>query len=83
MGNDLSHSLIVKGCEFKFPIDYSKDMHLHLTTSTEGIESFGNHLAELLSKVREVEMAFVKEQRACHREYINRNKPDPLIYKVG
>jgi hypothetical protein len=80
---DISRCLVALGQEFQFPIDFSADKHLKLTSTPASVTSYSHDLATPLSALREVATLLVDEQRAYHREFINAQQPDPKIYSVG
>ena len=82
-GTDISRSLVVVGREFNFPIDFSADMHLHLTSSPKRAKSFAGRQAVLLKASRLVAKELVSQHRAMHRELINSRRPVPREYAVG
>jgi hypothetical protein len=82
-GTDISHSLVAVGCEFAFPIDYSTNKHLALTSSPTSVESYSQDLATSLSALREVAQILVQKHRAYHPELMNSRRPDPHVYLIG
>jgi hypothetical protein len=82
-GTDISRSLVVKGREFRFPIEYEMNPVINLHPTTESIERYSETQQRLLSRSREVFRILLSEHSAMHREYIHSNRPDPLIYNVG
>ena len=83
-GTDISRSMVAVGREFAFPIDFSTDEHLKLTTSRPStVVSYSKELAARLSACREIAMILVDEQRAWHRELINSRRPHQRTYSVG
>jgi len=83
-GTDLSQCLFVAlGHEFQFPIDFSTDKHMELTSSPASVTSYSRDLATGLSALREIAALLVDKQRAYHREFINARRPDPKIYSIG
>jgi hypothetical protein len=82
-GTDLSRCFVALGREFQFPIDFSADKHLELTSTPASVTSYSRDLATRLSALREVAALLVDEQRAYHREFINARRPDPKIYSIG
>ena len=83
IGTDISRSLLVVGREFQFPIDFSADQHQMLTSSPARVSSFARDQARLLQCGREIATEIIHTHRAMHREFINRNRPDPRQYSVG
>jgi hypothetical protein len=47
------------------------------------VENFARDQAILLKCSREIYRVLISEQRAWHREYVNAQRPDPLLYKIG
>jgi hypothetical protein len=82
-GTDLSRCFVALGREFQFPIDFSADKHMELTSTPASVTSYSRDLATRLSALREVAVLLVDEQRAYHREFINAHWPDPKIYSIG
>jgi hypothetical protein len=82
-GTDISRSLVVKGREFRFPIEYEANPAINLHPTTDSIERYSATQQRLLSRSREIFRILISEHRAMHREYIHSNRPDPLIYNVG
>jgi hypothetical protein len=82
-GTDISRCFVALGREFQFPIDFSADKHLALTSTPASVTSYSRDLATRLSALREVATLLVDEQRAYHREFINARRPDPKLYSVG
>ena len=82
-GTDISCCLVALGQEFQFPINFSADKHLELTSTPASVTSYSRDLATRLSALREVATLLFDEQRAYHREFINARRPDPKIYSVG
>jgi hypothetical protein len=83
VGTDISRSLIVKGREFQFPIDYSSDEYTRLTSTPESVTNYAKTLAELLACCQDVAKVLIDEHRAWHREYRNSQLPDPKIFQIG
>jgi hypothetical protein len=83
VGTDIIRSLPVKGRIFQFPIDYSKEEYFRLNCTPQDVENFARDQAILLKCSREIYRVLISEQRAWHREYINAQRPDPLLYKLG
>jgi hypothetical protein len=82
-GTDISCCIVALGQEFQFPIDFSANKHLELTSTPASITSYSRDLATHLSALREVATLLVDKQRAYHQEFINARRPDPKIYSVG
>ena len=82
-GTDISRSLVAVGREFQFPIDFSSDKHLELTSTTNAIQSYSNQLALRLEACHKVAHLLVTEMRSYHREMINAKRPDPRVYAPG
>ena len=80
---DISHSLIVVGRKFAFPIDYSTNKHWELTSLPSTVESYSRDLATCLSALCDVAHLLIQEQRAYHWELVNSRRPDPRTYSVG
>jgi hypothetical protein len=80
---DISRCFVALGREFQFPIDFSADKHLALTSTPASVTSYSRDLATRLSALREVDTLLVDEQRAYHHEFINARRPDPKLYSVG
>jgi hypothetical protein len=80
---DISRCFVALGREFQFPIDFSADKHLELTSTPASVTSYSRDLTTRLSALREVATLLVDEQRAYHREFINARRPDPKLYSVG
>jgi hypothetical protein len=79
-GTDISCCLVALGQEFQFPINFSADKHLELTSTPASITSYSRDLATHLSALREVATLLFDEQWAYHREFINTRRPDPKNY---
>jgi len=83
-GTDISCSMVAVGREFAFPIDFSHNAHVTLTTSSpKSVTSYSKDLATRLSACREVAQLLLQEQRAWHRELVISRRPDPRTYSVG
>lgn len=82
-GTDISRCLMVTGREWRFPIDFCKDMHLELVSRPKHLRSFARRQAELLSACRELGKVLIDEHRTYHRELINAARPDPRIFEPG
>ena len=82
-GTDLSRCFVALGREFQFPIDFSAEKHMDLTSTPASVTSYSRDLATRLSALRDVAALLVNEQRAYHREFINARRPDPKIYSIG
>jgi hypothetical protein len=82
-GTDISRCFVALGREFQFPIDFSADKHLALTSTPASVTSYSRDLATCLSALREVDTLLVDEQRAYHHEFINARRPDPKLYSVS
>ena len=82
-GTDISRSLVVTGREFSFPIDFSAEKHLELTSSPDSVSNFAKDQAKLLAASRGVAKVLLEEHRAWHRELLNKNRVDPRLYSVG
>ena len=82
-GTDLSRCFVALGREFQFPVDFSTNKHVELTSTPATITSYSRDLANNLQASHEIAKLLVEEQRAWHREYINARRPDPKIYSVG
>jgi hypothetical protein len=63
---DISRCFVALGREFQFPIDFSADKHLELTSNPASVTSYSRDLATRLSALREVATPLVDEQRAYH-----------------
>ena len=79
VGTDISRSLLVTGREFQFPIDFSADQHQILTSSPAKVSSFARDQARLLECGRKIATEIIHTHRAMHREYIDKNRPDPRL----
>jgi hypothetical protein len=79
-GMDISRSHVAIGREFAFPIDYSKNKHLQLTSSLSSVESHSKDLAVCLSALCEVVQLLVQENQVYHCKFINSHYPDPCIF---
>jgi hypothetical protein len=82
-GTDISHCFVAPGHKFQFPINFSADKHLELTSTPALVTSYSRDLDTCLSALREVATLLVDEQQAYHWEFINARQPDPKIYSVG
>lgn len=83
-GMDISRSMVAVGREFAFPINFSKNAHITLTTSSpKSVTSYSKDLATWLSACREIAHLLLQEQRAWHRELVISRRPDPRTYSVG
>jgi len=82
-GTDILRSFCAVGREFAFPIDYSKDKHLQLTSTPADVTSYSKTLAKQLEAGTELAKILIEENRASHRELINARRPHPKIYAVG
>lgn len=82
-GTDISRSLVVVGREFNFPIDFSADKHLYLTSSPARAKTFAGRQAVMLKASRLVAKELVMQHRAMHRELINSRRPAPREYMPG
>ena len=58
---DISHSLVVIGQEFAFPVDFSSGKHWELTSLPSTIVSCSKELATRLSACHEVAKLLVEE----------------------
>ena len=83
IGTDISRSMIVVGMDFKFPIDYSTDLHHMLTSNPAKVASFAGEQASLLSAGREITRELINAHRTYHREYINSRRPNQRLYSIG
>ena len=83
IGTDVSRSLLVVGREFQFPIDYSADEHLILTSDPNRVQSFASEQATLLRCGRFIGQELIHQHCAWHREYINSRRPNPCVYSDG
>ena len=70
-GTDISRCFVALGREFQFPINFSADKHLELTSTPASVTSYLHKLATRLSALRKIATLLVMEQRAYHREFIN------------
>jgi hypothetical protein len=82
-GTDLSRCFVALGREFQFPIHFSADKHMELTSTPASVTSYSRDLATRLSALTEVAVLLVDKQRAYYREFINARRPDPEIYSIG
>ena len=82
-GTDISRSLIVTGREFHFPIDYASEDHVNLTFNSSSVQNFATEQKKLLTCSREIFKVLITESRSWHREYINSQRPDPMIFNIG
>eukprot|EP00984_Skeletonema_dohrnii_P006306 scaffold2258_cov84-Skeletonema_dohrnii-CCMP3373.AAC.7 len=82
-GTDFSRSLVVKGREYRFPIDFNEGKHLELISTPSSVSSYVKEQAELIQSSRAIAKALIEERRSYHREYINSNIPDPRTYRQG
>ena len=83
IGTDISRSLIVTGREFRFPIDFSSEPFVNLRPSAQSVENYAADQQTILTKAKEIFKVLIEEHRAMHREYINSNRPDPIVYNIG
>ena len=83
IGTDISRSLLVTGREFNFPIDFSTEQHLMLTSSARKVSNYAADQAGLLSCGRLIAKELIHAHRSWHREYINSKRPDPRLYSIG
>ncbi len=82
-GTDISRSLIVKGREFRFPIDFLENKHFELISQPSSVSSYAQDQRMLLEASRAVAKVVIDERRAYHRELVNSLRPDPRTYNVG
>jgi hypothetical protein len=82
-GTDILCSLIVVGCEFAFPIDFSSGKHWELTSSPSTVVLYSKELATCLSACCQVAKILVREQCSNHWELINACCPNLGIYSLG
>ena len=75
--------MVVCGCNFAFPIDFSSTTAVRLTSSKKWIESYAAHQAKLLQCGRAIAKLLVQEVRDYHRERVNALRPDPRVYSIG
>jgi hypothetical protein len=68
---NISHSLIVVGHKFIFPIDFSSGKHWELTSSPSTVVSYSKELATRLAECRQVAELLLREQHSYHRKLIN------------
>ena len=80
---DISRSLLVCGREFTFPINFSSEQAVRLTTDRKWIESYAANQAFLMIHMRAVATLLVAEVRLYHRERINRLRPEPRVFEIG
>ena len=69
--------------EFKYPIDYSIELHHILTSNPEKFASFADEQATLLSDGRGIARELINTHRIYHHEYINSRRPNQRLYPVG
>jgi len=82
-GTDISRSLVIVGREFHFPIDFSAEHHLMLTSDPKKVVTFAWEQAQLLEASRAVARTLIEHHRAYHRELINSQRDLPCIYSKG
>ncbi len=82
-GTDISRCFVALSRKFQFPINFSAEKHMELTSTPALAISYLPSLATHLSALREVARLLVNEQRAYHREFINSRWSDPKIYSIG
>jgi hypothetical protein len=80
---DISRCFVALGREFQFPIDFSADKHMGLTSTPASVTAYSRNLATRLLALREDANLLVEEQRVCHCEFINSRQPDPKLYSIG
>ena len=78
-GTDILRRFCAAGREFAFPIDYSKDKHLQLTSTPEDVTSYSKTLETQLAAGTELAKILIEETRAYHREFINARRPNPKV----
>jgi hypothetical protein len=82
-GTDILCSLVAVGCEFAFPIDYSRSKHWELTSSPATVDMYSKQLAECLTACCDIALLLVREQREWHCALINSCRQDPRVYLPG
>ena len=75
---DITCSMIVYGREFTFPIDFSHETVIRLTSNKQWAETYAANQAWLLLHSCEVASLLIGETCSYHREKMNKLKPDPL-----
>jgi hypothetical protein len=83
LGTNISHSLVVVGRKFSFPIDFSADTHAELISAPGAIPSYSHDLVEGLNTCHAIAKLLVQVQHCWHHKLINSLHPDPWVYSVG
>jgi hypothetical protein len=82
-GTDISRCFVALGRKFQFPINFSVNKHMELTSTPASVTSYLHDVVTRLLALREVADLLVEEQRAYHCEFINSRWPDPKLYSIG
>ena len=82
-GTDIVRSQIAVGRIFHYPIDYATEESVNITFGVSSVENFATEQRKLLTCSREIFRVLIQETRSWHREYINKNRPDPIQYSIG
>jgi hypothetical protein len=81
-GTDLSHALVVLGCEFHFPINFTTWQHLTFNILTAGIQSYASSMLNLLQKCQEIYKLLIHKQWIYHWELRNAQLHHPRKCKL-
>ena len=71
---NLSRSLVVCGREFKFPINFTHELHQSSINQPIHVKSYASDLCQILEKSREIYKILISEHRTLHREIRNAQK---------
>ena len=80
---DISHSFVVFGNKFAFPIDFFSGKHWQLKSSPAIMESYSKDLAMRLSACCKIPYLLVSETGDWHRAFVNSCRPDPCFNLLG
>ena len=68
VGTDISHSLLVNGQGFNFPVDFSTEQYQILTSNPLKVSTFAVEQARLLECGRAIARKLIYHRRNYHRE---------------
>ena len=75
--------MVVTGCGFSFPINFSHEKAVQLTGTKKWVYTYTASQGRLLLYTREIVAVCIGESRSYHCERLNELRPDPRRYEIG
>ena len=80
---DTTQSMTAYWRYFPFPIDFSHETAVKLTSSKQWVDTFSAEQSRLLFNIQEIASLCIAETRVYHCKRINELRQDPRVFEIG